>query len=374
MKKEPYIVKDGIELAVLKYSVFDNLIEGVQVLDKDWQYFYVNDSLARHGLSTREAMIGNSMLENYPGIENTDLFVSFQSCMITRIPAEIISHYDFPDGTRKWFELSIQPVPEGIIVLSSEITKLKKAENELLKKINERNELLLQITNQKKQLEEFCQIVAHNLRAPLSNLFLLSEVLAENHSIEEKYRYFEMQKPIIAALQTTFEELVYATQIKMDSTIKKGLVDLDKTIDFVTNELQEEITNSKTKITFDFSEVKKIHYSKKHINAILLNLVSNAVRYRSPERACKIHIRSYKTNDWICLEIKDNGLGIDMKKNKNDLFKLHKTFHTHPKAKGFGLFITKIQIEAMGGNISAKSLLDHGSTFTAKLYKSKTNE
>lgn len=288
MKKEPYIVKDGIELAVLKYSVFDNLIEGVQVLDKDWQYFYVNDSLARHGLSTREAMIGNSMLENYPGIENTDLFVSFQSCMITRIPAEIISHYDFPDGTRKWFELSIQPVPEGIIVLSSEITKLKKAENELLKKINERNELLLQITNQKKQLEEFCQIVAHNLRAPLSNLFLLSEVLAENHSIEEKYRYFEMQKPIIAALQTTFEELVYATQIKMDSTIKKGLVDLDKTIDFVTNELQEEITNSKTKITFDFSEVKKIHYSKKHINAILLNLVSNAVRYRSPERAEKM--------------------------------------------------------------------------------------
>lgn len=60
-----------------------------------------------------------------------------------------------------------------------------------------------------------------------------------------------------------------------------------------------------------------------------------------------------------------------MKKNKNDLFKLHKTFHSHPEAKGFGLFITKIQIEALGGSISAKSLLNHGSTFTVELYKSK---
>ena len=143
-----------------KYSVFDNLIEGVQVLDQDWSYIYVNNSLAKHGLSSKEAMIGYSMLENYPGIEHTDLFQSFQSCMNTRISSEIISHYDFPDGTRKWFELSIQPVPEGIIVLSSEITKLKKAEAKLKKKLTERTLMLTQISKQKQQLEEFCLIAA----------------------------------------------------------------------------------------------------------------------------------------------------------------------------------------------------------------------
>ncbi|MBP9793825.1 MAG: PAS domain-containing sensor histidine kinase [Flavobacterium sp.] len=371
MKKGPYIAKDDLELAVQKYSAFDNLIEGVQVLDYNWRYCYVNDSLARHGLSTREALIGNSMLEKYPGIEKMEVFQSLQSCMTARTSCEIINRFDFPDGTKKWFELSVQPLPEGIIILSSDITKLKKTEAELLKKLNERNELLSQISNQKKQLEEFCQIVAHNLRAPLSNLILLNEVLSENHSLEDKFKYFEMQKPIILALQTTFEELVYATQIKMDATIKKGHIDMDKTIEFVKNQLDEEITKSNAKITFDFTKTKKIHYSKKYINAILYNLVSNSIRYHSPERTPKIHIRSFKKKGWICLEIKDNGLGIDIKKNKNDLFKLHKTFHSHPEAKGFGLFITKIQIEALGGSISAKSLLNHGSTFTVELYKSK---
>jgi signal transduction histidine kinase len=374
VKKMPYIVRDGIDLASRKYAVFDNMIEGVQVIDYGWRYFYVNNSIAIQGLSTKSELLGHTMMEKYPGIENSEMFKCLQQCMIERIPMEIPSEFDFPDGSKGWFELSIQPVPEGIIILYSYITRLKKTQAELKRKLNERNEMLAQISSQKRQLEEFCQIISHNLRAPLSNLFLLGEMLAENHSLEDKFHYFEMQKPIITAIQKTFEELVDATQVKMDSTIKKGLIDLDKAFDKAKKKFEEEIQEVKITVTTDFTRAKTIFYSKKYIHNILTNLLSNAIRYRSLERPSKVHISSYKKDGWVCIDVKDNGLGIDMKKNRNHLFKLHKTFHNHPKAKGFGLFITKIQIEALGGNISAKSIVDQGSTFTVKLYKINSNE
>lgn len=370
----PYIVKDGIDLASQKYAVFDNMIEGVQVIDYGWRYYYVNKSITVQGLSTKVDLLGNTMMEKYPGIEDTEVFKSLQQCMIERIPVEVMSEFDFPDGSKGWFELSVQPVPEGIIILSSDITKLKRTEAELKRKLNERNELLSQIASQKKQLEEFCQIISHNLRAPLSNLFLLGEMLAEQHSLEDKFVYFEMQRPIIKALQKTFEELVDATQVKMDSTIKKILIDLEKAFDKAKKKFEGEILDAKINLTCDFTGVKTIFYSKRYIHTILTNLLSNAIRYRSLERPSKVHIASYKKDGWVCIDVKDNGLGIDMKKNRNHLFKLHKTFHNHPKAKGFGLFITKIQIEALGGNISAKSIVDQGSTFTVKLYKINSNE
>lgn len=375
VKKVPYIVvKDGVGLTNKKYAVFDNLIEGVQVIDFGWKYFYVNKSTTKQGLSTEDELLGNTMMEMYPGIENTEMFKSLQQSMLERIPLEVLSEFDFPDGSKGWFELSIQPVKEGILILSSDITRLKRTEAELKRKLNERTEMLAQISNQKKQLEEFCQIISHNLRAPLSNLLMLGELLADNYSIEDKYRYFEMQKPIISSLQNTFEELVNATQIKMDSTIKKSLIDLDKIAEKSIQYLENEIHESNAIITTDFSSVKTILYSKKFINAIITNLLSNSIKYRSLEKQSKIHISTYKKDGWVCLEIKDNGLGIDMNKNKEDLFKLHKTFHNHPRAKGFGLFITKIQVEAMGGSIHAKSIVNHGSTFTVKLTKTITDE
>ncbi|WP_169051665.1 PAS domain-containing sensor histidine kinase [Flavobacterium sp. H122] len=374
MKKIPYFAKEKIDLERLKYAVFDNMIEGVQVIDFDWRYYYVNKSITVQGLSTQEELLGNTMMEKYPGIEKTIMFKSLQKCMYERTPSDVLSEFDFPDGSKGWFELSIQAVPEGILILSSDITKLKRAEFELKKKLDERNEMLSQIVNQKKQLEEFCQIISHNLRAPLSNLFLIGELLAENHSLEEKFNYFEMQRPIIKSLQSTFEELVQATQIKMDSTIKKEKIDLEKITTRLILLLNKKINHTNASISYDFSEFNSIFYSKKYLKNILINLLDNAIKYCSPERKPKIHLKSYKNNDWFCIDIEDNGLGIDLEKYKKDVFKLHKTFHNHPKAKGFGLFITKIQVESLGGSINVNSYPNQGSVFTIKLYRTKNEE
>src|SRR5690606_15900558 len=120
-----------------------------------------------------------------------------------------------------------------------------------------------------------------------------------------------------------------------------------------------------------FSKAKRAFFPKKYIDSIFFNILSNALKYRSDKRNPHITVKSYKKNGWIHLEFSDNGLGIDLKKHGDKLFGLRKTFHDHPNAKGFGLFITKAQIEAMDGAIAVKSTPDQGSVFTIKLNKNR---
>jgi signal transduction histidine kinase len=103
------------------------------------------------------------------------------------------------------------------------------------------------------------------------------------------------------------------------------------------------------------------------MRSILQNLISNSLKYSSPERRPVIKISSQPKKDSIILSISDNGLGLDLAKHSENLFKIRKVFHNHPAAKGFGLFITKSQVTALGGKIWVESQPDVGSTFHVEL-------
>jgi two-component system cell cycle sensor histidine kinase/response regulator CckA len=109
-------------------STLDSLLEGCQIIDRDWRYVYLNPAAARHGGRSPEELIGRTMMEAYPGIEETDLFVVLRRCMAGRRPEAIENEFVLPDGSRSWFELAIAPVAEGIFILSLDITKRKQAE------------------------------------------------------------------------------------------------------------------------------------------------------------------------------------------------------------------------------------------------------
>ncbi|OCC28252.1 Histidine kinase [Leptospira interrogans serovar Canicola] len=99
------------------------------------------------------------------------------------------------------------------------------------------------------------------------------------------------------------------------------------------------------------------------MESILLNFLTNAVKYRHPDRVPEITLNAERQENRLILSIKDNGLGIDMKKYGDKLFGMYKTFHNNKDAKGIGLFITKNQVEAMGGKIEVESRLNNGTTF-----------
>ncbi|MEP7277109.1 MAG: PAS domain S-box protein, partial [Bacteroidota bacterium] len=111
----------------------DNMLEGVQIIGFDWRYIYVNDSMARHGKYPKEEFIGHTVMEKYPGIEQTKIYQVYQRCFKERVAIHLENEFVFPDKTVAWFELSFQPVPEGLFILSVDITDRKKAEEQLIK-------------------------------------------------------------------------------------------------------------------------------------------------------------------------------------------------------------------------------------------------
>lgn len=112
-------------------TTLDNMMEGVQIIGFDWKYIYVNDALTRQSTYTKEQMIGHTVMELYPGVEDTPIFGNCLRCMKDRVSIQCENQMVFPDKTVEWFDQSFQPVPEGIFILSVNITERKKAEEKL---------------------------------------------------------------------------------------------------------------------------------------------------------------------------------------------------------------------------------------------------
>lgn len=136
-----------------------------------------------------------------------------------------------------------------------------------------------------------------------------------------------------------------------------------------------EISNAKADVELDKLEWTEVKYAPIYFESILMNLISNAIKYKSEERLPVIRISALTNADGDkILQVKDNGMGINMKRNGGKIFKLHSTFARNKSGKGLGLFMTKQQIEAMGGEIEVDSELGVGTTFTINLDKYRFDE
>ena len=270
-----------------------------------------------------------------------------------------------------------------------ELLKSKKNANELSNKLIAVNKELRSrtalISKQKLQLEEFNQhlenknrqlssfahIASHNLRAPVSNLMVLKDFYKENTDLKDKAMLFSKVETVIDRLNETLNELIESLKIQGNKGITNDAVIFDTVFAKTLAILDIQILDSKAVVTANFCEAPTIEYPKLYMESILLNLLSNSIRYRAPDRIAQIHFRTEITNNEIVLIATDNGLGIDLKKYGHKLFGLNNTFHRHPDSKGVGLFMTRTQIEAVGGSVTVESEVDRGTTFKIILKKHK---
>lgn len=226
---------------------------------------------------------------------------------------------------------------------------------------------IIALTHQKKQLEDFCNIISHNLRAPLVNISMLVEMVAENSINDENIIFLEKLDKAAKNLNETFNELVESIQITQDTEIPHEEIELESFTTGIIDSLHGEINKTQATVEMDFSKAPKVCYPLNYMRSILQNLISNSLKYSSPERRPIIKINSKIKNDSVIISISDNGLGLDLNKHSENLFKIRKVFHDHPAAKGFGLFITKSQVTALGGKIWVESEPNVGSTFHVEL-------
>ncbi|EKQ51989.1 MAG: PAS domain S-box [Methanobacterium sp. Maddingley MBC34] len=141
------LMDEELRVSEEKYrNALDNMMEGCQIINYDWNYLYVNDAAAEHGRFKKEELLNHNMLKIYPGIENTEMFAKLKRAMIERKSCHLDNYFIYPDGTGHWFELSVFPVPEGIFILSFDVTDRKNALDSL-KESEERLKLAQESAN-----------------------------------------------------------------------------------------------------------------------------------------------------------------------------------------------------------------------------------
>lgn len=212
------------------------------------------------------------------------------------------------------------------------------------------------------QLEQFAFIAAHNLRAPLARILGLANVVELSKTEEDKNTALQKMVASTQDMDQVIRDLNLILNIQKH-TSNLVSVDLVTAFNRVIKMLEKEIDETDATIIKDFSSGDKVYAVAPYVESILYNLISNAIKYRDPTRPPVINLVTNIEDDFVCLSISDNGLGINLEKYRHNMFTLYKRFHTHMEGKGLGLYLVKTQIIALGGKIDVASELNKGTTF-----------
>ncbi len=271
-------------------------------------------------------------------------------------------------GKYFWREDSVSVIYENdgsyskYIIISRDISTMKNAEIKI--------ERLFNISkNQNKKLLDFTHIISHNIRSNTSNMAMIIDLISDTKDEIERHEYLDLLKQSSDKLTDTIHYLNETINIQLNSKTEMIKVNLKDEINKTIQSLDEIVENQTIKINLNVPNDLEINTISTYLEIILSNLITNAIKYKLPERNLVIDIDVTKTSSSFTIFVKDNGIGIDMKRNKDKVFGMYKTFHGNPDAVGLGLFMTKNHVVALGGNIDLYSEIGIGSEFKVTFYE-----
>lgn len=268
------------------------------------------------------------------------------------------------NGETKYIDITSNKIvynrKNAIISIAFDITAKKKGEQET-------TSLIEQLTQQNQDLEQFSYITSHNLRSPVAGIKGLISILDHNKLGSDFNKdVFERLSNSSEKLDNVIKELNEIISLK--KTFSEGRTSIN--LKELTNEIvaaHQEFLNSKDADISTSFEVEEVMSVKGYLNSILTNLITNAAKYRHPDRPAKIHLRSYLKDNLLVIEVKDNGLGIDLNRFGEKLFKFKQRFHLEIEGNGLGLYLVKTQTKALGGTVEVKSEPNKGAVFRVNL-------
>lgn len=263
---------------------------------------------------------------------------------------------------------------EQLKVKSLELEK-QKEENERLassvqNKIDERTNELQSLNDElfkyNNELRQFSYTVSHNLRSPVARILGIIYLLKNETSETEKDNLLNLLQQSALDLDELIRDLSKIIDIREEVYRIREKIYFDEEIEKVRDQLSVSWQPAFTLVT-DFDSCPYLYSVKAIINSILFNLISNSIKYRSAEHDLRIEISAVSDEHDTFLRVKDNGLGMNLKEMRKDLFKMYKRFHTHIDGKGLGLYLIKIQADAIKAEVNVESELNKGTSFEIKI-------
>tara|TARA_R110002049_G_scaffold293731_1_gene478929 strand:+ start:7245 stop:8354 length:1110 start_codon:yes stop_codon:yes gene_type:complete len=348
-------------------KIFNNTYNGIAILTIDGDWIKVNDSICELFGYTRHELF-NMNIENI--IFRDDLGVhesKYDKLMQGKISRyRVQQRYFHKDGSIIWVLISVSLIcnvdgkPNNMIWQFSDITGRKRIQDKLKTTLNI-------VRDQNERLSAFASIITHNLRSHSGNLSTLTGFLEDDYAWLHKNENFDMLKKAVGNLEETVSHLTEIAKIKEIAAHEIQVLNLYDYVEKAIYTITAIAKNTQTTIVNYIDEDLCVKGIPAYLDSIILNFLTNAIKYRSDKRLPKIRLTASLENGYVVFKIVDNGLGIDMEKYGDRLFQMYNTFHTNKDAIGLGLFITKNHIESLGGKILVNSQVDVGSEFSIYL-------
>ncbi|MEN3322872.1 PAS domain S-box protein [Mariniflexile soesokkakense] len=348
-------------------NIFNYTCGGIAIVGIKGEWIKVNDSVVKH-LGYSEEELYKISFQDITHKDDLDIDLDNMRLLILgKIDNyQIEKRYFHKNGSIVWALLSVSLVRDsqgGPLYFISQILDISKQKGDRVQL-----EILLNVTKeQNNRLSSFADIITHNLRTHASNLLTLFEFLEEESHSLVKDENFELLKESITNLNETVSHLTEVAKIK---SVEEGKVVSLNLCEYVTSAIYNVSALAKnTNCTIE-NQVDVFHQVSAipaFLDSIILNFLTNAMKYRSNDRDAVIKLSSEIKNDYVVFHIEDNGLGIDLEKYGDRLFQMYKTFHRNKDAIGIGLFLTKNHIESLGGRVEVKSKVNEGTIFSVYL-------
>jgi PAS domain S-box-containing protein len=330
-------------------ETLDSLLEGFQILGFDWTYLYVNPAAARHGRLPPEALHGRRMSDVYPGIDQTPLFATLQRCMHDRTAASFENLFTFPDGSTRWFEIRVEPVPRGLCIHSVDIEDRKAAEARLLEQ------------DSVARLGQMAAVVAHEVKNPLAGLAGALQVLQSRRAPEDAERaVLDQMLQSVRSLDRLVEDLlVFARPMRLRpepvsvaDVIRDALGPLER---------DERVARHALSIS-EAAPAPVVRADRDLLKNVFQNLVLNAAQAMAEAGA--IHLCVATSGESCRVTVGDTGPGV-LPELAGRLFEPFVT--GRPGGTGLGLAISRRVVRLHGGDLELLPPSGTGATFLVTL-------
>jgi PAS domain S-box-containing protein len=342
-------------------------------------------------------LMGRSLLEALPEVAGTITGHNFQQVYQTGITYEEkeilipVARYENEPLEDIYFNFIIQARYnehghiDGVLVFAFEVTdqvlarqkvetneknlqsiteELAASNEEILASNNELELVNATLARVNADLDTFVYTASHDLKSPVTSLETLLTLLSKRLTGKLEPKEQEMMRMILLSssrLQSTISDLTQIAKIQRNTEEQREMVYFGEMLAETRAELANLIEETGAQLSVSL-QIDGLMYTRKNIRSILYNLISNSLKYRSPERLLHIQISTYQVNEKTVLEVGDNGLGLS-ETHQEKLFTMFKRFHSHVEGSGIGLYMIKRIVENNGGRIEAESELGKGTTF-----------